>query len=80
MSLTLESPLNTVPNLPTRLVKTLEKEGLTRVAEVIAWLPFRHEDRTQDASISFQVSEVPVCHQVLVTKTGTKFFGGRGGM
>ncbi len=80
MSLTLESPLNTVPDLPSRLVKVLEKEGLTKVAEVIAWLPFRHEDRTQDASISFQVSEVPVCHQVLVTKTGTKFFGGRGGM
>ena len=80
MSLTLESPLNTVPDLPSRLVKVLEKEGLTKVAEVIAWLPFRHEERTQDASISFQVSEVPVCHQVLVTKTGTKFFGGRGGM
>jgi ATP-dependent DNA helicase RecG len=80
MPLTLDSPLNTVPDLPSRMVKTLEKEGVTTVRDVISWLPFRHEDRTRDDAISFQVSELPVCHQVLVTKTGNKFFGGRGGM
>jgi|JI6StandDraft_1071083.scaffolds.fasta_scaffold05232_5 RecG-like helicase/REP element-mobilizing transposase RayT len=80
MPLTLDSPLNTVPDLSSRMVKTLEKEGVTTVRDVISWLPFRHEDRTRDATISFQVSELPVCHQVLVTKTGNKFFGGRGGM
>jgi ATP-dependent DNA helicase RecG len=78
MSLTLESPLNTVPELTSRMVKTLEKEGLSRVADVISWLPFRHEDRTRDENISFQVSDIPVCHRVLVTKTGNKFFGRRG--
>ncbi len=78
MSLSLDSPLTAVPDLPPRLVKVLEKEGLTKVAEVISWLPFRHEDRTQHDLASFQASEVPVCHQVLVTKTGNKFFGRRG--
>jgi ATP-dependent DNA helicase RecG len=80
MPITLDSPLNTVPDLPSRMVKTLEKEGVTTVRDVISWLPFRHEDRTRDDAVSFQVSELPVCHQVLVTKTGNKFFGGRGGM
>jgi ATP-dependent DNA helicase RecG len=78
MSLTLDSPLNTVPELTSRMVKSLEKEGLTKVADVISWLPFRHEDRTRDENISFQVSDIPVCHRVLVTKTGNKFFGRRG--
>ncbi len=78
MSLTLDSPLNTVPELTSRMVKSLEKEGLTKVADVIFWLPFRHEDRTRDENISFQVSDIPVCHRVLVTKTGNKFFGRRG--
>ena len=80
MPLSLESPLTDVPDLPPRLVKVLEKEGLTKLADVISWLPFRHEDRTQDETVSFQASDVPVCHQVLVTKTGSKFFGRRGGM
>ena len=74
MSLTLDSPLNTVPELTSRMVKTLEKEGLTKVADVVSWLPFRHEDRTRDENVSFQVSDIPVCHRVLVTKTGNKFF------
>ena len=78
MSLTLESPLKTVPELTSRMGKTLEKEGLTKVADVISWLPFRHEDRTRDVNVSFQVSDIPVCHRVLVTKTGNKFFGRRG--
>ncbi len=78
MSLALDSPLNAMPELSSRMVKTLEKEGLTQVADVISWLPFRHEDRTRDENISFQVSDIPVCHRVLVTKTGNKFFGRRG--
>jgi ATP-dependent DNA helicase RecG len=78
MSLALDSPLNALPELSSRMVKTLEKEGLTQVADVISWLPFRHEDRTRDENISFQVSDIPVCHRVLVTKTGNKFFGRRG--
>lgn len=78
MSLALDSPLNAVPEITSRMVKTLEKEGLTRVADVISWLPFRHEDRTRDENVSFQVSDIPVCHRVLVTKTGNKFFGRRG--
>ncbi|MCX6857707.1 MAG: helicase-related protein [Verrucomicrobia bacterium] len=78
MSLALDSLLNTVPELSSRMVKTLEKEGLTTVGDVISWLPFRHEDRTRDENVSFQVSDIPVCHRVLVTKTGNKFFGRRG--
>ena len=49
-----------------------------KVADVVSWLPFRHEDRTRDENASFQVSDIPVCHRVLVTKTGNKFFGRRG--
>ena len=60
MSLALDSPLNALPELSSRMVKTLEKEGLTQVADVISWLPFRHEDRTRDENISFQVSDIPV--------------------
>ena len=80
MSLSFDSPLNTVPELASRMVKALEKEGVVKVADVVHWLPFRHEDRTEHEAASFQVSDLPACHQVLVTKTGNKFFGGRGGM
>jgi len=60
------------------MVKTLEKEGLTKAADIVAWLPFRHEDRTRNEISAFQPSEQAACYQVLVTKTGNKFFGKRG--
>lgn len=79
MPLTLDSPLNTVPDLPSRMVKALEKEGVTTVRDVLLWMPFRHEDRARTDPSGFQASEIPVCHQVVVTKAGTKYFGKRRG-
>lgn len=72
------TPLNQLPGLETRFVRQLEKEGVTTAQEVLQWLPFRHEDRRQQADRGFQPSAVPVCHHVVVTKASTKFFGGRG--
>lgn len=79
MPLTLDSRLDTVPGLPTRAARALEKEGVILVREVVLWLPFRHEDRTRTDAAAFQPSEQPVCHQVVVTKTGNKYFGRRRG-
>jgi RecG-like helicase/REP element-mobilizing transposase RayT len=72
------TPLNQLPGLETRWVRQLEKEGVTTAQEVLQWLPFRHEDRRQQADRGFQPGPVPVCHHVVVTKASTKFFGGRG--
>lgn len=69
-----------VPGLPTKAARTLAKEGVTTVADVIWHLPFRHEDRRHMQALAFQAVPLPSCHHVLVTKTGNKFFGGRSGM
>lgn len=79
MSLTLDASLADVPGMPSRTVKALAKEQVMTVAEVIGWLPFRHEDRRHMEGASFQVSEIPACYQVQVTKTGNKYFGKRRG-
>ena len=42
-----DDQLDTVPGLPARVLKSLVKEGVERVAQVVEWLPFRHEDRRQ---------------------------------
>ncbi len=69
-----------VPGLPAKAARTLAKEGVTTVADVIWHLPFRHEDRRHMQALAFQAGPLPSCHHVLVTKTGNKFFGGRSGM
>ncbi|SKA79669.1 ATP-dependent DNA helicase RecG [Prosthecobacter debontii] len=79
MSLALDASLSDVPGLPARIVKALAKEQVTQVAEIVWWLPFRHEDRRQMDGASFQPSEIPACYQVQVCKTGNKFFGRRRG-
>lgn len=48
------------------------------VADVIALMPSRHEDRRQMQALAFQAGLVPTCHHVLITKTGNKFFGRAG--
>lgn len=58
------------------MAKQLEKDGVKTVADVLQMLPFRHEDRRRTDSLSFQASELPACHMVMVVKTGVKFFGG----
>jgi ATP-dependent DNA helicase RecG len=58
----------------------LAKEGIKTVADVVWHLPFRHEDRRQMQALAFQAGPLPSCHQVLITKTGSKFFGGRSGV
>lgn len=70
--------LNQLPGLDSRYVRQLEKEGLTTAREVLAWLPFRHEDRRRQESTGFAPGPVPVCHHVVVTKAATRYFGGRG--
>ena len=79
MPLALDASLSDVPGLPSRVVKALAKEQVLTVGEIVNWLPFRHEDRRQMEGATFQVSELPACYQVLVTKTGKKYFGARRG-
>lgn len=66
--------------MPAHAARTLAKEGVKTVAEVVWHLPFRHEDRRQMQALAFQAGPLPSCHHVLVTKTGNKFFGRRSGM
>jgi RecG-like helicase/REP element-mobilizing transposase RayT len=73
-----DTPLNQLPGLESRFVKLLEKEGLATAQEVLAWFPFRHEDRRQQDNQGFAPGPVPVCHHVIVTKASTRYFGGRG--
>ena len=65
--------------LTSATVRSLAKEGVSTMADVLAMLPFRHEDRQRMEGQTFQPSEVPSCHRVLVMKTGVKYFGNRRG-
>ena len=76
----LDLSLAEVPNLPASAARLLGKEGVKTVADVVVLLPFRHEDRRQMQALAFQAGLLPSCHHVLVTKTGTKFFGRRSGV
>ncbi|WP_395735798.1 ATP-dependent DNA helicase RecG [Prosthecobacter sp.] len=67
-----------VPGMPAHAARLLGKEGVKTVGDVMAVLPFRHEDRRQMQALAFQAGLLPVCHHVLVTKTGNKFFGRAG--
>lgn len=69
-----------VPGLPVKTSRVLAKEGVNTVADVVWHLPFRHEDRRHMEALAFQAGPLPSCHHVLVTKTGSKFFGRRSGM
>ena len=64
--------------MPANAARLLGKEGVQTVADVIALLPFRHEDRRQMQALAFQAGLLPACHHVLITKTGNKFFGRAG--
>ncbi|MBN8417511.1 MAG: ATP-dependent DNA helicase RecG [Verrucomicrobia bacterium] len=74
----LDLSLAEVPGMPARAARLLEKEGVKTVADVIALMPSRHEDRRQMQALAFQAGLVPTCHHVLITKTGNKFFGRAG--
>jgi ATP-dependent DNA helicase RecG len=76
----LDLSLAEVPGLPAHAARTLAKESVKTVADVVWHLPFRHEDRRQMQALAFQAGPLPSCHHVLVTKTGNKFFGRRSGM
>ncbi len=75
----LQRPLDGVAGLTPAVVRSLVKEGVETIADVLALLPFRHEDRQRMEGQTFQPSEAPSCHHVLVMKTGVKFFGSRRG-
>jgi RecG-like helicase/REP element-mobilizing transposase RayT len=64
--------------MPAHAARLLAKEGVTTVADVVALMPSRHEDRRQMQALAFQAGLVPTCHHVLITKTGNKFFGRAG--
>ena len=64
--------------MPANAARLLGKEGVTTVADVVALMPSRHEDRRQMQALAFQAGLVPTCHHVLITKTGNKFFGRAG--
>jgi ATP-dependent DNA helicase RecG len=72
-------PLRDVPGITSAVQRTLDKEDIKTVADVLALLPFRHEDRMRMEGQTFQPSETPSCHRVMVMKTGVKFFGPRRG-
>lgn len=72
--------LTDVPGLPVKTARTLAKEGVSTVADVVWHLPFRHEDRRHMEALAFQAGPLPSCHHVLVTKAANKFFGRRSGM
>ncbi|OYW78189.1 MAG: ATP-dependent DNA helicase RecG [Verrucomicrobia bacterium 12-59-8] len=74
----LDLSLAEVTGMPAHAARLLAKEGVKTVADVIALLPFRHEDRRQMQALAFQAGLVPTCHHVLITKTGNKFFGRAG--
>jgi len=76
----LDLSLAEVPGLPAHAARLLGKEGVKTAADVVWHLPFRHEDRRQMQALAFQAGLQPACHHVLVTKTGTKFFGRRSGV
>ncbi len=76
----LDLSLAEVPHLPAHAARLLGKEGVKTVADVIALMPSRHEDRRQMQALAFQAGPLPTCHHVLITKTGNKFFGGRSGV
>ncbi len=64
-----------MPGLPAHAVRSLAKEGVSTVADVVWHYPFRHEDRRRMQALAFQASEVPACHHVVITRCSTKFFG-----
>ena len=67
-----------MPGVPTPVIRTLAKEGISTVADVVWRLPARHEDRRRMETLAFQASLTPSCHHVIVTKCSTKFFGRKG--
>jgi ATP-dependent DNA helicase RecG len=64
-----------VPGLPAKVVRTLVKEGISTMADVVWHLPSRHEDRRRMEALAFQAALTPSCHHVIVTKCANKFFG-----
>ncbi|MBL9142590.1 MAG: ATP-dependent DNA helicase RecG [Verrucomicrobiaceae bacterium] len=75
----LHRPLRDVPGIVAHVERQLGKEDIKTVADVLAHLPFRHEDRIRMEGQTFHASETPSCHRVIVMKTGVKFFGPRRG-
>lgn len=73
----LQRALADVPGMKPHYARLLAKEGLVTVGDLVQVLPFRHEDRQRMEGQTFQPSETPSCHQVVVTKTGVKYFGHR---
>ena len=61
MPILLDTPLADVTDLPARVVKALDKEQVRSIADVIMWLPFRHEDRRRDEGAAFQPGDIPTC-------------------
>lgn len=75
----LHRPLRDVPGIVAHVERQLGKDAIKTVADVLAHLPFRHEDRIRMEGQTFHASETPSCHRVMVMKTGVKFFGPRRG-
>ena len=67
--------LAAVPGIPAHVMRSLAKEGVSTMADVVWHLPSRHEDRRRMDVMAFQASPTPSCHHVIVTKCANKFFG-----
>lgn len=62
------------------MLRTLAKESIHTVGDVLLSYPLRHEDRRRMEFKGFSPSLTPVCHHVRIVSTRVLRFGGRGGV
>jgi ATP-dependent DNA helicase RecG len=75
----LRRDLSDVPGIAPAIARSLAKEEVRTMLDVVAGLPFRHEDRRRMEGSTFEPSELGGCHHVMVVKTAVRFFGQRRG-
>jgi len=67
--------LSSLPLLPGKEVEALAAGGLYTPADVLAWLPKRHEDRRRFDAFPVQASGAPVCLRGTVEDAALRHFG-----
>lgn len=71
-----QAELASVGWLPAREVTTFAQAGLKTVANVLEWLPKRHEDRRRFDAFPAQAGGLPVCLRAHVADVMPRRFGG----
>ncbi|MFD0892727.1 ATP-dependent DNA helicase RecG [Luteolibacter ambystomatis] len=72
-----DADLSSLPVLPAKEVAALAAAGLRTPADILDWLPRRHEDRRRFDAFPVQASGVPVCLRGTVVDASLRGFGGR---